>query len=179
MLTEKVQGDDCVSDKYLEHPARLCDVLFQQLWTLHQLHYMDYAGCPVENHTALYLKRAVSNYRRGIYDSTLFPDNWGYSSAEEAYNVLSEKGHMLSAGTLLHGDFCLPNIILQDWKCGGFVDVGYGGVGDRHVDLFWALWTPQYNLKTDQYRQRFIDGYGRASVEEDLLRVVAAAEVFG
>ena len=165
-----------MSDKYLADPARLCDILSQQLWTLH---HMDYTGCPIENHTALYLERAASNYRRGIYDSTLFPDNWGYSNAEEAYNVLSAKGHMLAADTLLHGDFCLPNIVLQDWKCSGFVDVGCGGVGDRHVDLFWALWTLRYNLKTDQYRQRFIDGYGRESVAEELLRVVAAAEVFG
>ncbi len=71
MLTEEVRGDDCLAGKYLANPARLCDVLSQQLWML------------------------------------------------------------------------------------------------------------QYNLKTDQYRQRFIDGYGRESVEKDLLRVVAAAEVFG
>ena len=32
---------------------------------------------------------------------------------------------------------------------------------------------------TDKYRQRFIDAYGRNSVDEDMLRVVAAAEVFG
>lgn len=176
MLTEKLPGNDCVSDKYLSDPARLCDVLSQLLWSLH---HMDYTGCPVGNHTELYLERAAFNYRKGKYDNTLFPNNWGYASAGKAYDVLSQKGHLLCADTLLHGDFCLPNIILRDWKLSGFVDLDSGGVGDRHVDLFWALWTLQYNLKTDQYRQRFTDGYGRASVEEDFLQVIGAAEVFG
>lgn len=176
LLTERVPGEDCTAEQYLTHPERLCDVLAEQLWLLH---HMDFTGCPVKNHTFLYLERVRSNYRRGIFDKTLFPDNWGYTSAKEAYRVLDRNGHLLAADTLLHGDYCLPNIILQNWKLRGFVDVGCGGVGDRHVDLFWALWTLEYNLKTDKFRQRFIDGYGRQLVEESLLRVVAAAEVFG
>ena len=36
-----------------------------------------------------------------------------------------------------------------------------------------------FNLKTDRYRQRFFDAYGRESVEFDLLQVIAAAEIFG
>ena len=175
LLTEKVQGDDCTAEKYLAQPKRLCDVLSERLWILH---HTDFADCPVQNHTEMYLERACSNYHRGVFDGTLFPDNWRYTSAKEAYSVLCSHGHVLTADTLLHGDYCLPNIILQDWKLSGFVDVGCGGVGDRHVDLFWALWTLEYNLKTDKYRQRFIDGYGRQYIEEDLLRVVAAVEVF-
>jgi kanamycin kinase len=45
--------------------------------------------------------------------------------------------------------------------------------------LFWGAWTLFFNLKTDQYRQRFIDCYGRDKVDDELLRVVAACEVFG
>jgi hypothetical protein len=63
-------------------------------------------------------------------------------------------------------------------KDGGFIDLGSGGVGDRHVDVFWAVWTLFFNLKTDRYRERFIDAYGREKINEDMLRVVAAIEVF-
>ena len=80
---------------------------------------------------------------------------------------------------LLHGDYCLPNIMLDDWRFSGFIDVGNGGVGDRHVDLFWGAWTLCFNLGTDKYRKRFFDAYGRDKINTDTLKTIAAAEVFG
>lgn len=89
------------------------------------------------------------------------------------------KRHLLQNNTLLHGDYCLPNIILNDWKFARFIDLNNAGVGDRHVDVFWAIWSLFFNLHTHEYRERFIDAYGRDKVDEDILRVVAAIEVFG
>ena len=99
--------------------------------------------------------------------------------AEEAWGVLSESKHLLKADTLIHGDYCLPNVLLDGWKFSGFIDLGNSGVADRHIDLFWGAWTLGFNLHTDMYRGRFFDAYGRDRVDEDLIRVVAAAEVFG
>jgi kanamycin kinase len=79
----------------------------------------------------------------------------------------------------LHGDYCLPNVLLDDWRFGAFIDVGNGGVGDRHIDLFWGVWTLAFNLTTDRYRDRFLDAYGRDRADEQLLPIIAAAEVFG
>jgi kanamycin kinase len=176
LLTKKVPGEDGVAQKYLEQPERLVDIFAERLY---MLHHTDFAGCPVQNHTERYIASAKSNYYNDHYDKSLFPDNWGYKSAEEAFGVLEHEGYLLKTDTLLHGDFCLPNIILNEWKFSGFIDVDCGGVGDRHVDLFWALWTLFFNLKTNKYRERFIDVYGRENVNEEYLRIVAAAEVFG
>jgi len=68
------------------------------------------------------------------------------------------------------GDYCLPNIIMDNFAFKGFIDVGYGGVGDRHYDLYWGIWTLQYNLKTDKYRDIFLDAYGRKLIDEDGLK---------
>ena len=84
----------------------------------------------------------------------------------------------MKTDTLLHGDFCLPNIMLDNWQFSGFIDLDGAGVGDRHIDLFWGMWSLQFNLKTDQYRQRFLDAYGRDDIGESLFPVVAAVEVF-
>jgi kanamycin kinase len=176
LLTEKIHGDDCTAAKYLEQPKRLCDTLAERLALLHSL---DHAGCPARNHTERYLLKTNLNYQDGRYDSSLFPDNWGYASPEEAYDVVKTKGSLLQTDTLLHGDYCLPNIILDNWRFSGFIDLGSGGVGDRHVDLFWGVWTLDFNLKTDKYRRRFFDAYGRGKVDEEKLRLIAACEVFG
>lgn len=77
---------------------------------------------------------------------------------------------------LIHGDFCLPNVMLDDWRFSGFIDLGSAGLGDRHVDIHWALWSLAYNLKTDRYTGRFLDAYGRELVELDRLRAVAERE---
>lgn len=176
LLTTRVAGEDCTDAVYLADPKRLCDTIGLQL---RQLHEMDFSDCPVTDHTAAYLALAERNYRNGIFDADLFPDDWGYRSASEAWSVLEREGHLLRSDTLLHGDYCLPNIMLDRWKFSGFIDLGNGGVGDRHIDLFWGAWTLRFNLKTDAYRDRFFDAYGRDKFDPEMLRIVAAAEVFG
>ena len=175
LLTRAVPGEDCLDPMYLREPKRLAETLAQ---TLRQLHSQPTANCPIPDHTARYLARARENCRRGHYDASLFPDNWGYASPEEAQAVLEANGKYLKTDTLLHGDYCLPNVMLDNWKLTGFIDLGGGGVGDRHIDLFWGAWTLNFNLKDDRWSPYFLDAYGREDVEDEMLRTVAAAEVF-
>lgn len=176
LVTRRIPGEDCTHSAYLSDPVRLCDTLAQ---CLRMLHSTPFDGCPVPNRTGDYLAMARRNYEAKTYDSSHFPDSWGYASAEEAWQVVERNGQYLKADTLLHGDYCLPNVMLDKWKFSGFIDVDFGGVGDRHLDLFWGMWSLQFNLKTDRYRDRFLDAYGKEDVCEDIFPVIAAIEVFG
>ena len=106
-------------------------------------------------------------------------DPYRLSSKEEAWAVMREGRHRLRCDTLIHGDPCLPNVMEEDGAFRAFIDVSMGGLGDRHIDLYWAIWSLQYNLGTDAYTDAFLDLYGRESVREDMFRVVAAFEAFG
>ena len=175
LLTRKLPGRDCVHPDHLSQPQRLCDVLGQ---SLRMLHSTPAADCPVTR-TPSMLRRAEERFRAGHFDASLPPVFLRLTSAEEAWAVLTEFGPLLRADTLIHADYCLPNVMLHNWKLAGFIDVGGGGLGDRHTDLFWGIWSLQYNLKTDRYTDRFLDAYGRDAVEPDLLRAAAALEAFG
>lgn len=175
LLTTRIPGEDCIHPRYLEDPVRLCDTTGE---LLRRLHEQNPTGCPID-HTANYLAAARKSYHERSYDASLFPDNWGYATAEEAWKVVEENARYLKTDTLLHGDYCLPNILLDDWQFSGLIDLGCGGIGDRHVDLFWGIWSLHFNLKTDQYRNRFLDAYGRELVNEDVFRIISAFEVFG
>ena len=175
LLTASVRGEDCTLQKYLDEPKRLADVLAESLRALHEINPSD---CPVTDRCGEYIALAEANYRSGCYSKEHFPDSFGYRSAEEAYAVFSEGKSALICDTLLHGDYCLPNIMLDNWSFSAFIDVGMGGVGERHIDLFWGAWTLLFNLKTDRYRERFFDAYGRDKVDTDIIRVIAAAEVY-
>lgn len=174
LLTRAVPGEDCTHRMYLDDPGRLSELLAK---ILRRLHSQDVSRCP-ENRLKSYLADARRNYRQQRYDTSLFPDNWGYTSPEEAWAMIRENGHLLKADTLIHGDFCLPNVMLDNWRFTGFIDLGRAGAGDRHMDIFWGAWTLRFNLKTDAWCGRFLDAYGREDIDADMLRLVAAFEVF-
>lgn len=176
LLTASVTGEDLTHQMHLDDPKRLSALLGERLRLLHET---DFSDCPVRNRVKEYLSIVEENYRTGNYDKTAFPDSFGYKSADEAYRVVSCGKHLLKNDTLIHGDYCLPNIMLDNWSFSGFIDLGNAGVGDRHIDLFWGAWTLWFNLRTNDYRERFFDAYGRDKIDNNILKTVAACEVFG
>ena len=176
LLTSAVRGEDCTHSIYLSDPKRLCDTLAERLRALHEL---DCSDCPVKDRVGEYIALAKRNYAYGTYDQSHFPDSFGYSSGEEAYRALTDGEALLKNEVLIHGDYCLPNIMLDGWRFSGFIDLGNAGIGDRHIDIFWGRWTLWFNLKTDEYSERFLDAYGRDKIDCEALKTVAAAEVFG
>lgn len=73
----------------------------------------------------------------------------------------------------------MPNILQNDGSFSCFIDFNMAGVGSKYIDLYWAIWSLQYHLKTDAYTDLFSDFYGRENINEDMLRVIAAYELFG
>lgn len=173
LLTARAAGEDCTHAQYIEDPLRLTDTLAALLRTLHET---DMPDCPVKNRTAAYLATVEEGYRIGRFDPSYAPRP---VSAEEAYRTVKEGASALKQGTLLHGDYCLPNIILNNWNFSAFIDLGNAGIGDRHIDLYWGAWTLAFNLGTDRYRDRFFDAYGRECINPELINLIGYAETFG
>ena len=62
--------------------------------------------------------------------------------------------------TLIHGDYCLPNILVKNGQINGFVDLGSAGVGDPWRDYAWAIWSLEYNLGTKEYTSLLLEKLG-------------------
>jgi aminoglycoside phosphotransferase len=67
---------------------------------------------------------------------------------------VARRGHLL-----VHGDYCLPNVLVSGGELSGLVDVGAAGLGDPRQDLAAGVWTLQYNFGTGHARE-FLDAYG-------------------
>jgi aminoglycoside phosphotransferase len=65
-----------------------------------------------------------------------------------------------------HGDYCLPNVIIQNDQVSGFVDLGRAGVSDRYNDLAIASRSIKYNLGP-KYEVLFFEYYGMGKVNPD------------
>jgi kanamycin kinase len=174
LITQKVYGKDATH--MIDQPLKLCD-----LWaeTLYALHCTKATNCPVPERTNEYISFAEQNYFAGQFDASLFPDNWGYTSSEDAWHEIQRNKSALKNDTLIHGDYCLPNVIFDNWKFVSHIDLGNAGIGDKHIDLFWGVWTLNFNLKTDKYTDRFLDIYGKNNFNKEFLKLIAACEVFG
>lgn len=153
MVTKEAVGEDCIAPHYLEKPEKLVKELARTMRFLHES--MD--GERREAFAGADIPRSVS---MDLYEKLGYLDK-------------------VKCDTLIHGDFCLPNILLKDGKFSSFIDVGAAGMGDRHLDIYWVLWSLNYNLQTDKYTDLFLDLYGRAQVDMEVLKLVARVEKLG
>ena len=176
LLTRAVPGEDCIHKQYLDDPKRLCDTLGQLLRMLHETPTTE---CPVTDRTTDYIATAEKNYRAGKWHPSRIPAGQTIANAHNAWAIAQQFSGALKNDTLIHGDYCLPNILLDNWRFSAFIDLGSSGLGDRHMDLYWGLWSLTYNLKTDAYRDRFLACYGRDGFEPEILRAITAFEAFG
>jgi aminoglycoside phosphotransferase len=71
-----------------------------------------------------------------------------------------KRGHVL-----VHGDYCLPNVLVSGGVLTGLIDVGRTGLGDPRVDLAAGVWSLQYNFGPGQARD-FLDAYGAAPMTD-------------
>ena len=176
MLSRRIQGEDCTYPAYLAEPKKLCDLI---AFLLRKLHEIDGKACPVQDRIGTYVESVKHGLDKSSYESDLFKGIWEFNSFSDAKRAAEEGIPMLKKEVLIHGDYCLPNIILNNRKFSGYIDLDCGGIGDRHIDVLWGIWTLNYNLGTIEYTNRFIDAYGRDMIEPEKLRMIAAMEMIG
>lgn len=163
LLTQALEGKDGIAERHLNDPVRLAKVFGESLRMIHQIPMRD---CPIQGRTAELIAESETNIIRGYKDSGIIPEEISRAASE-----FERLKNLATDEVVLHGDYCLPNLILRDFRLSGFVDLGTGGVGDRHYDLFWGIWTLEYNLKTDRYKDFFLDAYGRQDLDPERLEL--------
>ena len=147
LLVEALPGKNAC--EWLEDPLWLSAALGEAVRALHET---DAADCPLTDCN----QRAADAFAR----ETGAPFKGDLS--------------LLQRDALTQGDCCLPNIFFCERRFSGFIDLGDAGLGDRHFDLCWALWSLGYNLKTTRYNDRLLDAYGRDAVDDGRLALCTA-----
>lgn len=174
LVTRSASGENLTH--YLDQPERLCRELAD---TLRNLHGQPVDGAPVSARYQRYMDSVHGDYSGGCYDEYVLMDRFPVHSKKEAWEIMQANKDRLKPDTLIHGDTCLPNVIFNHWRFESFIDFHLSGIGDKHIDLYWAVWSLKYNLKTDKYTDYFLDAYGRDRFDYEMLRVIAAFELFG
>ncbi|MBT8397716.1 MAG: aminoglycoside 3'-phosphotransferase [Gemmatimonadetes bacterium] len=157
MITEALPGIDATEPALKADPASLVSILAHGLRSFHRA---PVESCPFDFRVEAALKHAQRRLQTGQIDPVRdFHEEYGHLSAAEAI----ERLHLIRPGpedlVVCHGDYCFPNILIEDGVATGFVDLGELGVADRWWDLAVATWSVTWNLGPG-YEDLFLEEYG-------------------
>ena len=158
LLMTKISGKMACDDEYMSNPMILISALAE---ALNCLWNVDISNCPIKNDLSTVLKQAEYRVEHGmIYVDDAEPDTFGkgaFKDPEELlvwlYDNRPKEDFVLS-----HGDFCLPNIFIDNNRFSGFVDVGRMEIADRYQDLALCYRSLKHNFSGD-YGGKSYKGY--------------------
>lgn len=146
LLMSKVSGVMSCDTYYLEHPQELLKALASGLKMLWQV---DVKECPVVRDLDAVLEEACMQIENGWVDlDNVEPTTFGEGEFESPEQLLEWlDNHRPSYEPVLsHGDFCLPNVFLEDGQVKGFIDLGRAGVGDKWNDIALCYRSLKHNF---------------------------------
>jgi kanamycin kinase len=158
LVTGRLPGADGTHPQQLGRPERLVRTLAAGLRRFHEAAPVE--ACPFDFRLDAALAHARQRLRSGLVvpERDFHPEH-RHLSAKAALDVLERARPDAEDVVVCHGDYCPPNILIEDARATGFVDLGELGVADRWWDLAAATWSVTWNLGPG-HEDRFLAEYG-------------------
>lgn len=144
---------------------------------LRQIHAVDMAGCPVIRPLDVMIEGARQHVENGDVDADDFDDENVGRTPEDIFAELIATRPAVEERVFVHGDYCLPNILIHEGNIGGFIDLGRAGIADPYQDLALAERSIQFNIGAEWVKP-FFDAYGIADVDWDRVRYYKLLDEF-
>lgn len=167
LLMSKISGKMACDEEFMLFPSLLIDNLanaFDQLWST------DISRCPVKNDLSTVLPMAAYRVEHGLVgEEDAEPGTFGKDGFKDPQELLEwlYDNRPDEDFVLTHGDFCLPNIFIEDGKFSGFVDIGRMGVADRYQDIAICLRSLRSNF-SGRYGGKIYGGFN----ENDFFKAI-------
>lgn len=151
LIMTRLSGRDAAQTKWLNDPNKLVTQLGHALRHLHD--HVNITNCPFDMRLANKFKEIAYHLKTEILVDV----------EKSHHQLLNELKANAPDEDLVftHGDYCLPNIMIDEEFCNvlGFVDLGHAGIADRYHDLALCLRSIQFNIGND-YSEVFLNAYG-------------------
>jgi len=163
LVLSEISGQNCIDAmESLEYSQ----IVFLLATGLRAIHAVDISACPFDERIDEKLKKARYNVEHNLVDEDDFDaERRGIMTSSEVLQLLESSRPPENNLVFTHGDYCLPNVIIQDGEINGFIDLGRAGIGDRYNDLAIVSRSIRDNLGT-QYERLFFEYYGIERVDE-------------
>jgi len=159
LLLSEAPGRMACDPAFGDGPQRVVELLAEGL---RRLHGLDIADCPFDARLAQRLAQAAWEIRAGLADEEAVRAELGVSAEELLARLTATRPAEPAADLVFtHGDYCLPNILLDadGSHVSAYLDCGRAGVADRYQDLAIGARSVRHNLG-DEWGERFLAAYG-------------------
>lgn len=142
---------------------RIIKLLASSLKLIHTIKTDD---CPFDESIESKLMRARENLIKGTVSFDNIDLSTTHKTPEEYYRDLLLNIPTNEEMVFTHGDYCLPNILVNNYELAGFVDLGLSGIGDKYQDLALCARSIRFNFG-EEWIKPFFTYYGIEKVDTE------------
>jgi kanamycin kinase len=162
LVTAKLPGRDATH--HVDDPEAIVRALGEGLRRFHEA---PIDGCPFDFTLDAAIPHCVERVDSGTetWDDLHedFKDHTPQSALEELLATRPPSEDIV----VCHGDYCFPNMLLEDGRVTGYIDLGELGLADRWWDIAVGAWSVTWNVDP-KWEPVFYEAYG---VEPDPERI--------
>ncbi len=144
---------------------------------LRAIHALPIRDCPFDMTLDREIERAGRNVASGLVDEADFSGTRRGRAAAELFEELLSKKPAGEDLVFTHGDYCLPNVLVERDAVSGFVDWGRAGVADRYKDIALVIRSLERNTGED-VALAFSKAYGISSPDADKIEYYKLLDEF-
>jgi kanamycin kinase/aminoglycoside 3'-phosphotransferase-3 len=115
------------------------------------LQAIDISACPIQNELEKKLQSAKYNIAHNLVDMQRY-ESHGFESPTALFRWLTENRPPEDL-CMTHGDYCLPNILIEGSNVTGFIDLGRGGIADKWQDIALCVRSLKFNLPREKHQE--------------------------
>lgn len=172
LVAECLPGKDAVRSR---DPAAV--KTYELAKALRAIHALDPNACPFDETLTVKLARAADRVKTNDVNADDFDDENRGKTAAELFGEIERLRPTTEDIVVVHGDACLPNMMLDEGQFSGFVDCGRLGRSDRYQDLALACRSIATNLGSE-WVGAFLRAYGITSIDEGRIRFYRLLDEF-
>ena len=146
LLMSRISGKMSCDSYYLENPHVLLEALASGLKMLWEI---DVTECPITRDLDVILAEARMRVENNLVDlGNVEPTTFGEGGFESPAHLLEwlENNRPPMEPVFSHGDYCLPNVILENGHIKGFIDLGNSGIADKWCDIALCYRSLKHNF---------------------------------
>ena len=156
LVTSAITGTDTTSASAELGAPTIARLLARGLRLIHEVPISD---CPFVMTLDTLIPLARENTLDGRVDEGNFDEIRMGRTAQDLLEELASSVPPKEDLVFTHGDYCLPNVLVNAGEVAGFVDLSRAGIADRYKDIALVIRSIRHNTGQEVERL-FLDEYG-------------------